>query len=345
MHAALSVSRTHNPKSHITGLYDPEADTTIIEQAAGQHFKTIGKADAKNRLHLLPEEALYMVERGSLDLRWSNVEELEGLPLSLQAAYTYLLGSQGLTLERYTVYSGLKRSGYTVFRSPSWYPEDHDKNWVPPRKPPEPPPLGVFARLYTSLFPNTSPSPVLAPDGPLVQPGLYRSYAPIYRQLALLPFHDPSLPIVREQNLPMPTSSAHPKIRPTFTVWKPSNTKFKKSAPPPPDFHIAVVNAREDPFPAYEQLDELLQCVPYDPPSEGGQVYGRLRQGYRNVIVAVVDQGVTSFVRVGDAGFGMERVWERKSGRGGKGGGRGGRGRGKGGQVGRGGRGGRGAGR
>jgi len=65
------------------------------------------------------------------------------------------------------------------------------------------------------------------------------------------------------------------------------------------------------------------------------QVYQRLRHGYRNVILAVVDQGVVSYLRVADAGFGQERIYERfgKGGggkRGGKGGGRGGRGRGRG---------------
>ena len=273
-----------------------------------------------------------MVERGTLDLRWSNVEELEGLPLSLQAAYTYLLGSQGLALERYIVYSGLKRSGYSVFRAPTWYLQDHDKSQVPPRKPPEP--LGVFAQLYASLFAPDSPHTSL-PSGPLVQPGLYRSFHLIYHRLALIPHNDPTLPIPPERGCSF-TSTVAPylRIRPSFLAWKPSQHQdFRKTAPPPPDFHIAVVNAREDPFPDYEQLDELLQCVPYAPPSEEGQLYGRLKQGYRSVIIAVVDQGVTSFVRIGDAGFGMEKVWDRgkKGSRGARRGGGLGRGRGRGG--------------
>lgn len=40
------------------------------------------------------------------------------------------------------------------------------------------------------------------------------------------------------------------------------------------------------------------------------QLYMRLRHGYRNVILAVVDQGVTSFLRVADAAFGKERIYE-----------------------------------
>jgi tRNA-splicing endonuclease subunit Sen54 len=40
------------------------------------------------------------------------------------------------------------------------------------------------------------------------------------------------------------------------------------------------------------------------------QMYMRLRHGYRNVILAVVDQGVTSFLRVADVAFGKERLYE-----------------------------------
>jgi tRNA-splicing endonuclease subunit Sen54 len=37
--------------------------------------------------------------------------------------------------------------------------------------------------------------------------------------------------------------------------------------------------------------------------------YMRLKHGYRNVILAVVDRGVISYLRLGDAGFGLERMY------------------------------------
>jgi tRNA-splicing endonuclease subunit Sen54 len=46
-------------------------------------------------------------------------------------------------------------------------------------------------------------------------------------------------------------------------------------------------------------------------------------------MIAVVDQGVVSYMRIADAGFGKERVYE-SAGRGGRGGKRGGTGRGRG---------------
>ena len=335
---ALSVPRTHNPKNNIIGLYDHSDGITIIEHPKGTMTKTMGKGDAQGRLSLLPEEALYLVERGTMDLRWRS-EELEGIPFSLQAAYAHLLGSQGLTLERYTVYTSLKRIGYVVQRGPVWYEEDFDKDFVKPRLlESNNKPLRLFARFYKSLFDTLQRDP--PPSGPLITPGLYRSYNDINRLLSIVPFHDPSLPTDRESlrssaSMGHPISPTHPRIRCCFYAWKPTNAhNFRKSAPPPPDFRIAVINAREENFPVLEQLDDLLQTVPYDPPPAGseGQVYRRLKHGWRNVILAVVDQGVVSYMKVGDAGFGMERVCEGRGGRGGKkGGGRGkGRGRGRG---------------
>ena len=296
----------------------------------------MGKGDSRGRLSLLPEEALYLVERGSLDLRWQS-EELEGIPLSLQAAYAHLLGKQGLTLERYTVYAGLKRGGYVVQRGPAWYPKDYNEDLIPPRELDKP--LGLFAQLYKSLF--DKPLPESPPSGPLVTPGLYRSYDSIFRLLTLIPAHDPSEPTRRESirsSTGHPTSPTHSRIRPAFYVWKPAS-EFKKSAPPPPDFRIAVVNAREDSFPVLEQLDDLLQSVPYDPPPPGseGQIYKRVMHGWRNVLLAIVDQGVVSYMRVSDAGFGTEKVYESGGrGRGGKRRVNSGRGRGRGGGRGRG---------
>ena len=61
------------------------------------------------------------------------------------------------------------------------------------------------------------------------------------------------------------------------------------------------------------------------------QLYQKLKHGWRNVILAIVDQGVVSYLRISDAGFGNERLYERASrGRGGKKGGGRGRGRGRG---------------
>ncbi|KAG8527672.1 uncharacterized protein KY384_007825 [Bacidia gigantensis] len=332
MDDALSHTRLHK-STCLTGYIDSEKDSCMIKQPRGSMLATIGTADSRGHLHLLPEECLYLVERGSLNLQWQS-EDLADIPLSLQAAYAYLIGSQGLTLERYIVYTSLKRSGYILQRTPTWYLKDYNKGSTsqPPTKLP-PSRATLFSRLYAFLFDARSdPEPHL-PRGPLIQPGLYRSYAPIYGQLVLIPRHDPYAPL----SPGFPPLKHREPIRPTYNVWKPS-THFRKTAPPPPDYQICVLNARDDSFPTLEQLDDLMRCMPYDPPPShmkggGHKIYQRLKHGHRSVILAVVDQGIVSYVRIGDAGFSQEPVWEpKRHGRGGKAGGaRGGaRGRGRG---------------
>ncbi|KAI5306005.1 hypothetical protein KEM56_002555, partial [Ascosphaera pollenicola] len=135
-------------KSKPAPTYTGPPETCVcVPNPRGQFFKNMGKADTNNRVWLLPEEALYLIERGSLDIRFparepvsitvpstetsqvqtitGSVEDEDGgIPMSLQAAYAMMLGRSGLSMERYTVYSGLRRGGYTVVRAGGWFNED-----------------------------------------------------------------------------------------------------------------------------------------------------------------------------------------------------------------------------
>lgn len=67
----------------------------------------------QKRLELLPEEALYLVEKGALfcwkasrdrpgeDVEWDSASQ--GSPMSVQQAYAEMIGRQDLTLDRYQV--------------------------------------------------------------------------------------------------------------------------------------------------------------------------------------------------------------------------------------------------
>ncbi|KAI5864405.1 hypothetical protein GGS23DRAFT_498193 [Durotheca rogersii] len=343
---------------------------------------------------LLPEEALYLVERGSLGLWWpargiedvfpvnkdgkdgddkdsstdGKLEDYElGIPLSLQAAYALLIGPDGergkVSLEKYQVYSNLRRTGYRVMRATP----------LPLPQQPERPPQTVWERLFSLISAGHSQQAQRRdppPYGPLVRPGLYRSYNPIFEQLYLVQRHRPT---PRFQQMSRPSSptltpNSTTSLTPTapepeepfkihYHIWK-STTTFSKTKPGTPDFYIAVVNARTSDVPTLEQLTALLEgCTPWDPPPRDGNerrngggvgpMYRRLKQGYRNATVAVVDNGLISYLRFGEAAFGEERLYERFSAgagggggkgkkggrgtRGGRGGGRGGRGRGRGG--------------
>ncbi|OBT65586.1 hypothetical protein VE03_05571 [Pseudogymnoascus sp. 23342-1-I1] len=321
--------------------------TVMVESSKGTHFRTMGKTPmgtTSAKLWLLPEEALYLVERGNLDLWWPSrplqavrsqtgsydLEEgtEDGVPLSLQAAYSLFIGEgEGLvSMETYQVYANLKRTGYVVSRAPP--------ATVPSETPrPQESFTNPFSWLFGKIFASEPTTP--APYGPLVQPGLYRSHTKIYNQLSIIPVHKPS---------PIPSTtrpSSHLEV--TFHIWKPIRIPtFAKSNPGEPDFRIAVVSARDTSVPTLEELASLLESTPWDPPKKewagDTKSYQRLKHGFRNVILAVVDQGIISYLTMSEAAFGEEALYGRfdrgggvRGGkRGGGGGGRGGRGRGRG---------------
>lgn len=66
----------------------------------------------QKRLELLPEETLYLVERGAMycwqptDLplpKTQLLDDVEGVPMSVQQAFAEMIGKEDLTLERYQV--------------------------------------------------------------------------------------------------------------------------------------------------------------------------------------------------------------------------------------------------
>ena len=359
MHNALSFQRVHQPKGYTVATYHPETNMAYAHNPKGPHFAKMGQVMSPQedplgndglrgqRLWLLPEEVLYLLERGSLDVRWPNEKGEEGelgLPMSLQGAYAMFIGNEryddnfeddvdpGLTFERYSVYSGLKRMGYTVLRARDWNmpPAPPGKEcYAPvPSRPRRPWYVGLLSyyNFWESAF-STEDDSKRQDEGPLVGPRLYRNYADIYRRLALINYYDPARQTRPSNDDPDDELTLHT----TFYVWKPGSQTFKKSNPGPPDFRIAVINARETALPTLPELSSLLESTPYDPPPESAQLYQKLKHGYKNVVLAIVDQGVVSYLRIADAAFGREKLFER-TGRppAGKRGGRGGRGRGRG---------------
>lgn len=381
MHDALAYTRVHAPRSdHVRawylgdGVFDAAEEraaamseggrgrgltddhVVMVENAKGVAFRTVGKTSlgtSSPKLWLLPEEALYLVERGGMDLQWpsrpvaamkgevppvvengndAEEEEETNLPLSLQAAYALLIGEHShrgrVELDMFTVYANLRRSGYVVLRAPD---TEHGLDDDSDAKKSEP--TSLFAWLFADIF--TERQAVHHPYGPLVKAGLYRSYNTLFRQLYVIPRHKPT---------PHPENHIPPtdEYKVVYHIWKPTRIPtFAKSNPGIPDFRIAVVSSRSTGVPSLTQLTSLLESTPWDPPNKEwtgpAKSYQRLKHGWRNVILAVVDQGIISYLRVGEAAFGEEKLHERFDnsgvGRGGKNGGyrgKGGRGRGRG---------------
>ena len=375
MHDVLNYTRVYPPKSHIRAFYYGEEslrrdeviheewrqglddDHVVVVETAKQSFSIAMGSWTKGKpvptLWLLPEEALYLVERGSLDMWWptsssfkhaqnkredndtedeSVDEKDEGTPMSLQAAYAMLIGREGqrgkVTMEKYNVYSNLRRAGYVVQRAWEWDPKASGLGNKDVQEP-----YSIFNWIFGRLFAEEE---IKHPAyGPLVQPGMYRSYNSIYRQIAIIPRHKP----LRIPDNPTPE---HP-YKVSFHLWKAAAGYSKRNAGPP-DFRVAVADARVDSIPTLKQMTSLLESTPWDPPpssiEDPVKVNQRLKHGWRNVLLAVVDQGVVSFMRLSEAAFGEELLSERfdRGGtRGTKRGGSRGRGRGRGGRGSRGG--------
>lgn len=212
LHDALNHTRFHNPKNHVVAYYDPATGGAWVEKAKGILFNTVGvwrrdKPDWMKEpssqdepgqqlggLWLQPEEALYTLERGSLDIHWppshndADSETRESLPMSLQGAYAAFVSMaqpNGLTLEQYVVYGNLKRGGFTVIRAgPSDTFENSPKTAAVAKKTLTPNLGARFVAFWQRLLIRgpTYPSNRIA-FGPLVTPGWYRSYSKLPTQL------------------------------------------------------------------------------------------------------------------------------------------------------------------
>lgn len=94
MYTVLSWTRVHTEKNRILAMYHPESNMAYVDKAKTKMFQTMGQSRG-GREWLLPEEALFLIERGSMDCRWpvkDGEEETttmeDGVPMSLQAAST-----------------------------------------------------------------------------------------------------------------------------------------------------------------------------------------------------------------------------------------------------------------
>lgn len=393
MHDALDHTRVHTARGHVKAFYygveglsrnDFVAEdwrqglgddhVVLVESFKGPHFRTMGKTTLgkkRTTLWLLPEEALYLLERGNLDLRWPSqatfrrivaeeerdrtsqdqeaqedqAEDDDEVPMSLQAGYAMLIGDESdkgkVSLERYTVYANLKRTGYVVLRASEWDPVALASRHEPVGEVATESP-SIFTWLFGKFFAEEQVKH--AAYGPLVKPGMYRSYNSIYRQIAIIPRHKPSAtPDGVSPNPELP-------YRIVFDLWRPTKIPtFAKSSPGSPDFRMAITDARFSTIPTLAQMTSLFESARWEPPSAAltgpQKTYQRLQHGWRNVVLAVVDQGVVSYLQLSEAAFGEEKLYERfdrgrshnakrggtsRGTRGGRGSGRG-RGRGRGG--------------
>ncbi|KAI0335748.1 hypothetical protein GY45DRAFT_1316455 [Cubamyces sp. BRFM 1775] len=285
---SLKATRTISHKSVSHAIWHPELARAHVTVARGIHFTTMGHSVARpvpvaedegakkmqKRLELLPEEALYLVERGAMYC-WkptdepiqhtAHLDDMEGVPMTVQQAFAEMVGTEDLTLEKYQVYAYLKRLGYVVTRAK---PPSSDYPVPPPFARKAQTSTSILARLYgamTSLLARLTR--IFSPSFDWWRPircsrWLHHnmSSSSLYKSLRFLPSGH-SVPLHIQQAPEKPPSP----YEIFFHLYKPS-TPFKKTAPPPPDFSVVVVNARTSPMPTISELTDLFGQLPELPP-------------------------------------------------------------------------------
>ncbi|KAI0372307.1 hypothetical protein BV20DRAFT_1112182 [Pilatotrama ljubarskyi] len=283
---ALKATRTISHKTVSHAIWYPQLARAHVTVARGIHFSTMGHSVARapteaentkklqKRLELLPEEALYLVERGAMycwqptDLplpKTAHLDDMEGVPMTVQQAYAEMIGTADLTFEKYQVYAYLKRLGYVVTRAKP-----------PSAEYPTPPPLATRTRKPASILGQlydavtswlTGLARLFAGGLDWWRPVQCRGWlcrkidnASLFESLRFLPSgHDVPLRIQTTPDIPTSPYQIF------FHLYKPS-TQFKKTAPPPPDFSVVVVNARTSPMPTIAELTALFGELPELPP-------------------------------------------------------------------------------
>lgn len=119
--AVSSGVRSHSSKAHNRATWDKDLQRAYIvtandpalppsalnsggasASAHGVHFLTMGRYHAtRKRMELLPEEALYLLERGTLEC-WTSHGKA-AVPMTVQHAWSQMVRADGLDVQKYQV--------------------------------------------------------------------------------------------------------------------------------------------------------------------------------------------------------------------------------------------------
>ncbi|CAG7855090.1 SubName: Full=Related to tRNA-splicing endonuclease {ECO:0000313/EMBL:CCA70308.1} [Serendipita indica DSM 11827] len=343
MYTALSAQREIQTKRLSQAIWIPSLYRAHVVDSRGVVFVSLGSYVRRpetphKRLELLPEEILYMVERGSM-LCWkesaalaaSTYEkdgddqiQLIGEPMSAQQCFTEMLGKGRVSMEQYQVYAYLKRFGYTVRRAQPLPESEYVVFQHPLQK------VSLWQRISLRISTLLALiSRFLSGDWwtrfhPGIMSSLHKDahYPSIFNRLRIRPHPGPVHQVTKTSPYQV-----------FFHVWKPE-TAWNRTQPTRPDFEIVVVNARTTSFPTIFDLTALYDELPTVPPllnnapirrhatqrwsfgvfsslrsylwptvDKRVNVFGTLKAGKNTVILAVVDAGTMSMYRFNQGCF------------------------------------------
>ncbi|NXP50811.1 SEN54 endonuclease, partial [Heliornis fulica] len=105
----LSEERVERLRNLVKAEWKPGQGIVELQSPAGKFWHTMGFTE-RGKQCLLPEEALYLLECGTVQLFYRD------LPMSIEEAYEILLSQEAMSLPHYQVFSHLKQLGYVVLR-------------------------------------------------------------------------------------------------------------------------------------------------------------------------------------------------------------------------------------
>lgn len=273
---AISLERAHSSRSLCTATWDPIFKRAFLHVQRGQACAQMGISERRivngekmpATLELLPEETVYLIERGALDCRWtrtpgqvpSTEDHANCIPLSVAQAYAMVLGQDRITPERYQIYAYLKRLGYIVQRASVI---DTVRTAAPANKPYMRDrifqllgsllrylarPLAWLVKMVMSYWRRY----FMAPRGLLgISP--YDTYDNIFN----------SLRIVHSTHQSEVKARPNPELEPFFYAWRPA-THFRRTAPPPPEFCICIIDTATQPLFNLHDFGALFAKIPFD---------------------------------------------------------------------------------
>lgn len=304
MYGALSGERRHNAKTHVRAVWHSEQQKAEVDVARGPHFKSIGTSDSKGKIWLYPEETIYLLERGSMELYWPN-----GVQITLQGSYAVCAGQMGEDgIDKLHTYSHLKRAGYLVQRADTFeIPRERQTGSFASASAPR----LSFSWIYRFNIHNI---PFLFNRPHQLIYGVYNSRDQIYRDLQLVTAYKHGGECMSSSSSSSPAEPSPFQV--TFHVWKPRATDFKKTNPGPPDFKIVVVNTERQSMPSLEQTEQLFEDA-VRRHADGDvlderHIMQKLKFGKREIILAMLDYGVINFVTLADVSFASNPLYADK---------------------------------
>ncbi|XP_030840721.1 uncharacterized protein LOC100890147 isoform X1 [Strongylocentrotus purpuratus] len=107
-HELLRIQRVSRLGTLSVGEWEPDKELVVVKNHKGKFWRTMGYM-LQGQKYLYPEEGLFLLEVGSMELQYG------GTPLSVQRAYNLMIPTY-IDKEHYRVYCNLMRLGYITTR-------------------------------------------------------------------------------------------------------------------------------------------------------------------------------------------------------------------------------------